>query len=101
MQIEHEEFKRIEYLRSRVAELYSSGSSSCELGNVALELLAARNDLETKSSKLPKEDLKKYMNSLRELEKTVISLYILNVLSTKKRHGIEDYLFREYPIYQK
>jgi hypothetical protein len=101
MEIESSNFERIEYLRSRVARMYSSGISSCELGNVALELLAIRNDLETKSDKLPKEKLKKFMQSLRELEKTVISLYMLNMLSEKRRQGIEDYLFHEYSIYQK
>lgn len=61
MQKEHEEFKRIEYLRSRVAEIYSSNPSSYELGNVALELLAIRNDLESKSfltSRIFRESLK-------------------------------------------
>lgn len=101
MQIEHEQFKRIEYLRSRVADMYSSGINSSELGNIALELLALRNELETKPSKLPKGKLKKFKQSLRELEKTVISLYMLNMLSEKPHRRIENYLFREYSIYQK
>jgi len=101
MQLEHEQFKRIDYLRSRVAEMYSSGIKSSELGTIALELLAIRNDLETKTNKLPREKLKKYRQSLRELEKTVISLYMLNMLSEHRQHGIEDYVSQKYSIYQK
>jgi hypothetical protein len=101
MQIEHEQFQRIEYLRSRVADMYSSGSDSYELGNIALEILAIRNNLETKSKKIPREKLEKYMKSLHELEKTVISLYMLNMINEKREHGIEDYFFREYPTYEK
>jgi hypothetical protein len=102
MQIETDQFKKIAYLRSRVAEMYGSGVNSSELGNVALELLAIRNDLETKSDELSKEKLEKFTQSLRELEKTVISLYMLSMLSDNKQHGIEGHLFRrQYSIYQK
>lgn len=101
MQVEYANFERIELLRVRVTEMYRAGINFPELGTIALELLTIRNELETKSAEMPKENLKKFTHALRELEKTVISLYMLNLLSEKRQHRIEDYLFRDYSIYSR
>jgi hypothetical protein len=87
---------RVGYLNSRVAELYRSGVTSAELGNIALELLALRNDIETRKT----ENSTEALGQLRELEKMVISLYMLNILGEKKPK-VTDYLFREYAIYER
>ncbi len=87
---------RVGYLNSRVAELYRSGVTSAELGNIALELLALRNEIETRKT----ESSIEVLNQLRELEKMVISLYMLNILGEKKPK-VTDYLFRQYTIYER
>jgi hypothetical protein len=86
----------MEYLNSRVAQLFTSGASSSELGSIALELLAFRNDLESRQNEGADEGLRR----LRELEKMVISLYMLNILGEKKTK-VTDYLFRPYVIYER
>ena len=88
--------KRMEYLNSRVAQLFTSGASSSELGSIALELLAFRNDLESRQ----REGSDEALRQLRELEKMVISLYMLNILGEQKTK-VTDYLFRQYIIYER
>lgn len=101
MEIEIPEIEKIEFLRSRVAEMYRVGVNFTELGNIALELLTVRNTLENKIDTIPKENMKKYSQTLKELEKTVISLYMLSIIDGKKKQGIEDYLFKEYTIFKR
>ena len=101
MQFEDSEFGRVEYLRSRIAEMYRTGASYPELGSIALELLTIRNSLEKKTERMPKAKVKKFSQVLKELEQTVISLYMLNILNEKRQHTVGDYLFREYSIYQR
>ncbi len=100
MQIEHAKFERIEYLRSRVAEMYRSGINSLELGSIALELLAIRNEVECKCE-IPVENDSIFAKAVRDLEKTVVSLYMLSCLGERRAFGKENYFYQEFPLYKR
>jgi hypothetical protein len=72
---------RLEYLRSRIAEAYQSGAISSDLGDLALEILILRSELE--ESRTPES--KKMLDELRELEKSLISIYLLTRLGRERR----------------
>ncbi len=67
------EISRMESLRSEIAEAYQGNKSQAELGNLALNILILRNELEEDKS----AQAKKMLEDLKELERAIVSLYLL------------------------
>lgn len=79
---------KLEYLKGRLATLHLKGIDEKELGDLALEMLFIRNENETiidgkypQSTKVQAQELLKH---LRELEKLLVSMYMLSRLEGKK-----------------
>lgn len=98
---------KLDYLRGRIAIMYEKGVDAKELGDIALELLIRRNEVEHRLDENPTSEIKKEirqtLDALRELEKAIISVYMLNRLSGKKEFQSPylDYMSRRYSIYRK
>jgi len=92
---------KVDHLRSRVTALYSGGVDLKELGDLALEILIARNEVETRLEKDANDsEAKNIITQLRELEKVVISLYALARLGPVSSTYFRNYLDRNYSLYR-
>lgn len=94
-------YERLAQLGSRVAEMYRIGASTTALGGAALELLTLRNRFEEHKKKMKPKELESVNKSLQELEKSIISLYMLSVMNEKRTHRIQDYMFNDYTIFER
>jgi hypothetical protein len=101
MQVEPAKFERIEYLRSKVADMYRCGVNSPELGTIALELLTIRNEIETRCDDMPCEKTNRYAKIVRDLEKAVVSLYMLSRMNDKRVFSKENFFFQPYSLYKR
>ncbi len=85
---------QLQHIRNEIVEAYQKDGESSELGNLALEVLMLRTELEEKDD----SESKKALEELRELEKSLISIYMMGRLKTSKRPFSKDFL---YPMFQK
>jgi len=74
---------KIDYLRGKIATSYEEGINIKELGDVALELLFLRNEVYRKKEEgglTPQQEseVKKTIDDLHELERFIISLYMVS-----------------------
>jgi hypothetical protein len=98
--------ERIQYLTGRVAMMQLSGYDDKQLGDVALELLITRNEaegiLEGTYSKSEKDNAKLLLSRLRDLEKTLISVYLMRKLGKEKprKNILVENLAQKYNIYR-
>ena len=92
---------RIGTLRNRITVMYTHGTSPKELGDAALEILIARNEVESMLEKDPKNaKIREVIRQLRQLEKALISLYVMKQLGKASQLPYSDYLNRQYTIFQ-
>jgi hypothetical protein len=94
--------ERISRIQSRIAAFLSKGATPTELGDVALEILIARNDLESRQEKGAKtSDVRKVIEQLKALEKAVISIYIMSTYSKAPSTKFGGYLNKSYSMYRR
>ncbi len=86
--------ERVEYLRSRIVEAFQSEEEDKNIGNLALEIILLRNEYEDAKD----ESSKKILKELRDLEKTLISLYMMGKLDVP---DLKEYKSRNYRIFHK
>jgi hypothetical protein len=96
----------LDHLRGRIAAAYQKGRDPKELGDIALELLVRKTEIERKLDESPtfasKKEIEGTLEGLRELEKTIVSLYMLNRLrKDKPADSFLDFISRNYTIYHK
>ena len=93
---------KIDYLRSKIATSYEQGVNVKELGDIALELLFLRNEVYRKKEEnlAPQEEreVKQTIDDLHELERFIISLYMVSGLKKiDKTHAFfSDFKTRKY-----
>jgi len=84
--------ERLQYLARLVAEMHVHGVDIGKLGNIALELLVTRSKIEEivegKFPRAQRERAKKTLLELKDLEKSLVSLYAM---------GVFGYVLRGYP----
>lgn len=95
--------KRLQYLSNQIASMHFQGVDHRSLADIALEVLVTRAELENivKERKYPKqrrERAKKNIESLKELEKSLVSLYFLGKLKGEKwtERSVFDSIVRRY-----
>jgi len=94
--------ERLRYLANRIAEMTLGISKVSQLGDIALEILIAREDAEEKLkgnySQEEKEKAKKTLEDLRKLEKSVVRLYLLTKLGQpyKKKTPFLEYMLKKF-----
>ena len=97
---------KIDYLRSKIATSYEGGINVKELGDIALELLLLRNEVYRKKEEglKPQEEkeTKKTIDDLHELERFIISLYIMSGVpkSDKTYSFFNDFKTRKYSYHK-
>ena len=92
---------RIDYLTNQLAEITLDSSKQINLGRLALEILLIREGLEEiLESDVSEEKLEKAkgdLKKLRELEKSVVKIYILSMVSGKQnKSNFMNYLMSKY-----
>jgi len=96
---------RLRYLASQIANLATGDFTPDQLGNIALEILVVRNKVENvleKGSKEEKKRAKKVLEQLKQLETSVIQLYILGKLRKQRSENLFlDYLTRNYSFLER
>lgn len=98
--------ERIKYLTGRVAMMQLSGYDDKQLGDVALELLITRNEaeriIEGIYSENEKKSAKALLNGLRDLEKALVSVYLMRKLGKEKprKNMFVENLAQKYNIYR-
>jgi hypothetical protein len=94
--------ERINYLSGQVAGMFSGGISLGQLGNVALEVMVAKENaeeiIEGKYSEQEKKTAQVTIEQLREIEKNIVRLYVFATLERpqNKKGVFLDYLARKY-----
>lgn len=98
---------KLDYLRSKIATSYGQGVSTKELGDIALELLLIRNEVHQKLDENltfdNKEEIQKTIDDLHELERVIVSMYMLQGMKTSDKPipKFSDMFTRHYNIYRK
>lgn len=81
--------ERIDYLANRITEMTLGEVRPSNLGNIAIELLVARERAEEKLegnySENEKEEAQETLKQIKALEKNVIRLYFLSTLKGETR----------------
>ena len=88
-------------LNAQVAAMYHTGANLSGLGNMALELLALKSRFEEHKGDMNVKTFEAVNKALQELEKSIISLYMLGLMGEKKSRRVQDYLFNDYSIYER
>lgn len=97
----------LENLRLKLASLYNEGIESSELGNLALEIILernkARNELEHNPTPNKKVEIENKIEELREFERAVVSLYMLQGVKTSggKAFKLSDFTKPRYNLFTK
>lgn len=94
-------YETLAELNARVADMYHTGASLPSLGNMALELLALKSRFDEHKGEMNVKTYETVNKTLQELEKSIISLYMLSLMGEKKTRRVQDYLFSEYSIYER
>jgi hypothetical protein len=93
---------RLKYLANQITAMFSGATTTEQLGTVALEIMVARENAEEtisgKSSQEDKERAQRTLEQLREIEKNIVRLYILNRLEYPqgKKTPFIDYVMSKY-----
>lgn len=94
--------ERIMDLRSRILGFLGKNVTRQTIGNLAIEAMVVRGLIETIEEKgEPSKELKEATRELRDIEKTIISLYMMTPSSEKNRSWTklsEDYS-RNHKLY--
>ena len=103
IQVERVPMERIVDLRSRLLSVLGRNVSRSTIGNMAIEAMLIRDlmgSIEEKGT--PSKDLKEAARELRNVEKTIISLYMMASSGDRKRSWnrlSEDYTRSHEPFY--
>ncbi len=100
---------KIDHLRNKIASSYGKGINPKELGDVALELLLIRNEihhkLDEETTFKQKEEMKKTIEELHDLERVIVSMYMLQGMKATNepmsKYSFTDYFTRHYSIPRK
>ncbi len=98
---------KLDHLRGKIASSYGQGMSTKELGDIALELLLLRNEVHHQLDENPtldqKQEIHKTIEELHELERVIVSLYMLRGMKTTDEPlpNFADYFTRRYSVYRK
>ncbi|MGI0072847.1 MAG: hypothetical protein ACREA3_03425 [Nitrosotalea sp.] len=98
---------KIDYLRSKIATSYEDGINVKELGDLALELLVLRNDVYRRKEENPtdeeKKEIDKTIEELHELERFIISLYMVSGMQNIDRTYpfFSDFKTRKYSYHKR
>jgi len=93
---------RIKYLASQIAGMFIRSVRSEQLGNIALEVIVAREAAEEiikgKYSREDKEKAQKTLKELKEMEKNIVRLYFLTKFGSArpKKTPFLDYVISKY-----
>jgi hypothetical protein len=93
---------RLKYLANQITAMFSGATTTEQLGTIALEIMVSReNAEETISGKASLEDKKraqKTLEQLKEIEKNIVRVYILNRLEHPqgKKTPFIDYVMSKY-----
>jgi hypothetical protein len=94
-------YERLARLGAQIAEMYQTGSDVVGLGNVALELITIRSQFEQYETEMDAKARESVNKTIRELEKSIVSLYMLNMIGEKRRRNKEFQFFNDYVMYQR
>jgi len=91
---------RLEKLSNEVSELLIFPSKKADLGQLALEILIEREKLEDMVEKGPKHEKKKakeQLKKLKEIQKSIVKLYIVSMLKGKgQKNNYMNYIMSKY-----
>lgn len=86
--------ERLHYLANRVTELTTHRTNFRELGDIALEVMMARLKIEELLDTKPKKDQRAHLNrtlrELKEVEKSIVRMYVLQ--SLEQQHAVNPFL---------
>lgn len=96
------ETERLQYIAALLTDMQLHGVDIERLGNIALELLVSRRKIEDVLEGNYPEDQKNYAKKMllriKDLEKSIVSLYAIGRLRGEKwtEHPLFDYIMRGY-----